>query len=85
MTDKGNPDSAQRCALLSVSDKRDIEILARAFVNAGVRLLSTGGTAKALRDAGLSVTDVSEHTGAQEMIPIRCDSCQRQCQFCRGH
>jgi len=71
MTDKGNPDSAQRCALLSVSDKRDIEILARAFVNAGVRLLSTGGTAKALRDAGLSVTDVSEHTGAQEMMAGR--------------
>ncbi|MFK7862354.1 MAG: bifunctional phosphoribosylaminoimidazolecarboxamide formyltransferase/IMP cyclohydrolase [Granulosicoccus sp.] len=59
------------CALISVSDKRDIEILARAFVKAGIRLLSTGGTATALRDAGLEVTDVSEHTGAAEMMAGR--------------
>ncbi|MFK8079963.1 MAG: bifunctional phosphoribosylaminoimidazolecarboxamide formyltransferase/IMP cyclohydrolase [Granulosicoccus sp.] len=59
------------CALISVSDKRDVEILARAFVKAGIRLLSTGGTATALRDAGLEVTDVSEHTGAEEMMAGR--------------
>ena len=59
------------CALISVSDKRDIEFLAREFVNAGLRLLSTGGTASALRDAGLEVTDVSEHTGAAEMMAGR--------------
>jgi len=62
---------ATRCALLSVSDKNGIEDLARAFVNAGVRLLSTGGTATALRAAGLDVTDVSEHTGAAEMMAGR--------------
>ena len=71
MTSEANPPSAQRCALLSVSDKRDIEILARAFVDAGIHLLSTGGTAKALRDAGLPVTDVSTHTGAEEMMAGR--------------
>ena len=71
MTGEAHPQSTQRCALLSVSDKRDIEILARAFVQAGIRLLSTGGTAKALRDAGLTVTDVSTHTGAEEMMAGR--------------
>ena len=71
MTSEVNTASAQRCALLSVSDKRDVEILARAFVDAGIRLLSTGGTAKALRDAGLPVTDVSTHTGAEEMMAGR--------------
>ena len=64
------PDTAP-CALLSVSDKRDIEKLAAAFAKAGVRLLSTGGTASALRRAGHTVTDVSEHTGAAEMMAGR--------------
>lgn len=62
---------ATRCALLSVSDKHGIEELATALVAAGVRLLSTGGTATALRAAGLDVTDVSEHTGAAEMMAGR--------------
>lgn len=61
----------QRYALISVSDKRDVEILARAFVNAGLSLLSTGGTASVLRDAGLDVTDVSDYTGAAEMMAGR--------------
>lgn len=61
----------QRYALISVSDKRDVEILARSFVNAGLALLSTGGTASVLRDAGLDVIDVSEHTGAAEMMAGR--------------
>ena len=59
------------CALLSVSDKTDIEQLAAAFVEAGIHLLSTGGTAKVLRSAGFSVTDVAEHTGAAEMMAGR--------------
>jgi len=63
--------SAQSCALLSVSDKRDIVRLARALADSGVTLLSTGGTASALRSAGLQVTDVSEHTGAAEMMAGR--------------
>lgn len=62
---------AKACALLSVSDKNGIEELAKALADAGVRLLSTGGTATALRNAGLDVTDVAEHTGAQEMMAGR--------------
>ncbi len=62
---------AKPCALLSVSDKTDIETLARAFHDAGLQLLSTGGTADTLRAAGLPVTDVSAHTGAQEMMAGR--------------
>lgn len=68
-TADGQPNT--RCALISVSDKRDVEFLARAFIGAGIKLLSTGGTATALRDAGLAVTDVSEHTGAAEMMAGR--------------
>ena len=64
-------DNDKRFALLSVSDKRDIEILGKAFVAAGIELLSTGGTASALRDAGLNVLDVAEHTGAAEMMAGR--------------
>lgn len=62
---------AKACALLSVSDKSGVVELAKALSVAGVQLLSTGGTATALREAGLSVTDVAEHTGAQEMMAGR--------------
>jgi len=58
-------------ALLSVSDKTGLVDFARALANAGVELLSTGGTAKALRDAGLAVIDVSEYTGFPEMLDGR--------------
>src|SRR5574340_174159 len=64
------PPKIQR-ALLSVSDKTGIVDFARALANAGVELLSTGGTAKALRDAGLAVIDVSEYTGFPEMLDGR--------------
>ena len=62
---------ARRAALLSVSDKRGIETLARALAGAGLELLSTGGTAVALRAAGLEVVDVAEHTGVPEMMDGR--------------
>jgi len=62
---------AGACALLSVSDKQGIEVLAKALSDAGVKLLSTGGTALALRQAGLNVTDVADHTGAEEMMAGR--------------
>ncbi len=58
-------------ALLSVSDKTGLVDFARALADAGVELLSTGGTAKALRDAGLTVIDVSEYTGFPEMLDGR--------------
>ena len=60
-----------RRALLSVSDKTGLIDLGRALADRGVELLSTGGTAKALREAGLSVRDVSEVTGFPEMMDGR--------------
>ncbi|MEL7154420.1 MAG: bifunctional phosphoribosylaminoimidazolecarboxamide formyltransferase/IMP cyclohydrolase, partial [Pseudomonadota bacterium] len=60
-----------RRALLSVSDKTGIEDLGRALADAGVDLVSTGGTATALRNAGLTVMDVSEVTGFPEMMDGR--------------
>jgi phosphoribosylaminoimidazolecarboxamide formyltransferase/IMP cyclohydrolase len=58
-------------ALLSVSDKTGLAPLAQALAAAGVELISTGGTAKTLRDAGLTVKDISEHTGFPEMLDGR--------------
>jgi phosphoribosylaminoimidazolecarboxamide formyltransferase/IMP cyclohydrolase len=58
-------------ALLSVSDKSGLADFARALAGRGYQLLSTGGTAKLLRDAGLTVTDVSEYTGFPEMMEGR--------------
>jgi phosphoribosylaminoimidazolecarboxamide formyltransferase/IMP cyclohydrolase len=58
-------------ALLSVSDKTGLLEFAKALLAHKVQLLSTGGTAKLLRDAGLAVTDVSEHTGFPEMLDGR--------------
>jgi len=60
-----------RRALLSVSDKTGLISFAQTLVAAGVELISTGGTAKALREAGLTVKDVSEHTGFPEMLDGR--------------
>jgi phosphoribosylaminoimidazolecarboxamide formyltransferase/IMP cyclohydrolase len=58
-------------ALLSVSDKSGLVPFARQLATAGVELISTGGTAKALREAGLAVKDISEHTGFPEMMDGR--------------
>ncbi|MDK9726075.1 MAG: bifunctional phosphoribosylaminoimidazolecarboxamide formyltransferase/IMP cyclohydrolase [Sterolibacteriaceae bacterium MAG5] len=58
-------------ALISVSDKRGVVDFARELSALGIKLLSTGGTAKMLRDAGLNVTDVSDYTGFPEMLDGR--------------
>ena len=59
-------------ALLSVSDKSGIVPFARALAeDHGFTLLSTGGTARLLRDENVPVTDVSEHTGFPEMMDGR--------------
>jgi phosphoribosylaminoimidazolecarboxamide formyltransferase / IMP cyclohydrolase len=58
-------------ALISVSDKTGIVEFAKSLAELGVKFLSTGGTSKALRDAGLPVTDVSEYTGFPEMLDGR--------------
>ena len=64
-------DVAIRRALLSVSDKAGLVDLGRELAARGVELVSTGGTAKALRDAGLTVRDVSDLTGFPEMMDGR--------------
>lgn len=60
-----------RRALLSVSDKSGLIALGQALVTHGAQLLSTGGSARALREAGLPVTDVSDHTGFPEILDGR--------------
>ena len=58
-------------ALLSVSDKTGLVELGQALARHGVELVSTGGTAKALREAGLEVRDISDLTGFPEMMDGR--------------
>lgn len=58
-------------ALLSVSDKTGIIPFAQALAARGVRLLSTGGTAKLLAESGLAVTEVAQHTGSPEILDGR--------------
>ena len=58
-------------ALISVSDKTGIVDFARAIAKTGAEILSTGGTAKALREDGLTVRDVSDHTGFPEIMDGR--------------
>ena len=60
-----------RRAILSVTDKTGIAEFARALEKNGVELVSTGGTAKLLRDSGVSVKDISELTGFPEMLDGR--------------
>jgi phosphoribosylaminoimidazolecarboxamide formyltransferase/IMP cyclohydrolase len=64
-------DSVIRRALISVSDKTSLVAFAQALVGRKVEILSTGGTAKALKQAGLAVKDVTEHTGFPEMMDGR--------------
>ncbi|MEM6494389.1 MAG: bifunctional phosphoribosylaminoimidazolecarboxamide formyltransferase/IMP cyclohydrolase [Pseudomonadota bacterium] len=64
-------DETIKRALLSVSDKSGLAELGRALCARGVELVSTGGTARALREAGLEVRDVSELTGFPEMMDGR--------------
>jgi len=63
--------ASPRFAVLSVSDKRGVVDFARTLAELGFGLLSTGGTAAALREAGLPVTDIAEHTGSPEMLDGR--------------
>src|SRR5215213_3609502 len=60
-----------RRALISVSDKTGVADFAKSLAALGVEILSTGGTASALREAGLEVTDVSEFTGQEEILDGR--------------
>ncbi|MBU0673496.1 MAG: IMP cyclohydrolase [Proteobacteria bacterium] len=58
-------------ALISLTDKSGIEEFARALEDMGVEILSTGGTAKKMRESGIKVMDVSEFTGFPEMLDGR--------------
>ncbi len=58
-------------ALISVSDKTGVVELAKGLASLGAEILSTGGTAKALREAGLTVTDVAAYTGSPEILDGR--------------
>ena len=63
-----NTNAPKPMALISVSDKKGIIEFAGKLVELGYGLLSTGGTAKALADAGLAVTEVSDYTGSPEIM-----------------
>jgi phosphoribosylaminoimidazolecarboxamide formyltransferase/IMP cyclohydrolase len=58
-------------ALISVTDKSGIVEFARSLEKAGIEILSTGGTAKTIRDTGIKVMDISEYTGFPEMMDGR--------------
>jgi len=60
-----------RRALLSVTDKTGLVEFAQTLAGFGVELVSTGGTARALREAGLAVKEISELTGFPEMLDGR--------------
>ena len=60
-----------KTALLSVSDKTGVVEFARALAGRGIKMLSTGGTAKLLHDSGIAATEVSDHTGFPEMLDGR--------------
>ncbi|MBC7800377.1 MAG: bifunctional phosphoribosylaminoimidazolecarboxamide formyltransferase/IMP cyclohydrolase [Gemmatimonadaceae bacterium] len=60
-----------RRALLSVSDKAGLVPLAQALVAHGAEILSTGGSARAMREAGVAVTEVADHTGFPEILDGR--------------
>ena len=58
-------------AIIRVTDKRGVVGFANSLSGLGVQILSTGGTAKALREGGVSVTDISDYTGFPEMMDGR--------------
>ena len=73
------PDRIQvKTSLLSVSDKTGLIRLATALRAAGIKLLSTGGTAKTIRDPGAEVIDVSTHTGFPEIMDGRVKTLHRK-------
>ena len=71
MGDFGRAMAKIQRALISVSDKTGLIPFAQILAKAGIEIISTGGTARTLREAGLTVKDVSEHTGFPEMLDGR--------------
>ena len=60
-----------KTALISVSDKKNLEKIGQYLSKLGIKILSTGGSAKALQNSGIEVTEVSEHTGFPEILDGR--------------
>jgi len=76
-TPSPTPDLARiERALISVSDKAGLVELGKALASQGVEILSTGGSAKTLREAGIKVTEVSDHTGFPEIMDGRVKTLQ---------
>ncbi|MBF0339302.1 MAG: hypothetical protein HQL05_15895 [Nitrospirae bacterium] len=71
MTSDGNKNTKVLNALISVSDKSGVVELARELRTLGVNILSTGGTAKTLRQSGIDVVEVSDYTGFPEIMDGR--------------
>ncbi len=71
MTDAAPDRLAIRRALISVSDKQGLVPLAQALASHGAEILSTGGSARALREAGVPVVEVADHTGFPEILDGR--------------
>ncbi len=71
MSSQSAPHIRVRRALLSMSDKTGLVEFARALATAGVEILSTGGTAQTLRNAGIAVVEVADHTGFPEILDGR--------------
>src|SRR5215469_12300226 len=69
--------SPVRRAILSVTDKTGIVDFARQLARMGVELISTGGTARLMRDSGISVKDISDLTGFPEMLDGRVNPSHR--------
>ena len=70
------PEAPVSRALVSVSDKTGLAELGRALAGHGIGVLSTGGTARALSEAGVAVVEVSEHTGFPEIMDGRVKTLQ---------
>src|ERR1700761_7084090 len=76
-TPSPTPDLARiERALISVSDKEGLVELGKGLAGHGIEILSTGGSAKSLRDAGLKVVEVSDHTGFPEIMDGRVKTLQ---------
>ncbi len=63
--------SSSKQALISVSDKTGVVEFAQSLESLGYKLLSTGGTARLLSDAGISVTEIGDYTGFPEILDGR--------------
>ena len=72
-------------ALISVSDKAGLAELAKNLAGRGIEILSTGGSARAVAEAGCAVTEVSDHTGFPEIMDGRVKTLHPKIHGCSGN